>query len=43
MCKRSCKINIYDNTEMLKIVMSIEKGKIVWKDRKIPNWLRNSF
>ncbi|AKA69446.1 MULTISPECIES: zeta toxin family protein [Clostridium] len=37
------KINIYDNTEMLKIVMSIENGKIVWKDRKIPNWICNSF
>ncbi|EET87724.1 hypothetical protein CcarbDRAFT_1812 [Clostridium carboxidivorans P7] len=37
------KINIYDNTEMLKIVMAIEKGKIEWKDKKIPGWLRNFF
>ncbi|URZ15819.1 zeta toxin family protein [Clostridium felsineum] len=33
------KIDIYDNTEMLKLVMSIEKGRIIWQYRKIPNWL----
>ncbi|URZ06113.1 zeta toxin family protein [Clostridium felsineum] len=35
------KIDIYDNTEMLKLVMSIEKGRIIWQHRKIPNWLNN--
>lgn len=33
------KINIYDNTEMLKLVMVIDSGKVMWKDSKTPNWL----
>ena len=32
---------IYDNTEMLKLVMSIEKRRITLQYRKIPNWLDN--
>lgn len=37
------KINIYDNTDLLKLVMVIVDGKIVWKDRNIPNWLNMSL
>lgn len=33
------KINIYDNSEMFKLVMVIKDGEVVWKDKKIPNWL----
>lgn len=32
-------INIYDNTDMFKLVMVISDGKIVWKDRNAPKWL----
>lgn len=39
MCKKSCKINIYDNTEMFKLVMIVSNGEIIWKDRNRPNWL----
>lgn len=33
------KINIYDNSEMLKLVMVIYNGEVVWQDKKTPNWL----
>ena len=33
------KINIYDNSEMFKLVMIIKDGEIVWKEKKTPNWL----
>lgn len=33
------KINIYDNTDMFKIVMVIENGNIIWKDRNLPKWV----
>lgn len=33
------KINIYDNSEMFKLVMVINNGEIIWNDKKIPNWL----
>lgn len=35
------KINIYDNTEMFRIVMVIENENIVWQDKKLPNWLKS--
>lgn len=34
---------IYDNTEMLKLVMVFNDGKMIWKDNKIPNWLNINF
>lgn len=34
------RINIYDNTDILKLVMAINNGKIVWQDTNIPEWLR---
>lgn len=34
------RINIYDNTDILKLVMVINNGKIVWQDTNIPEWLR---
>ncbi len=33
------KINIYDNTEMFKLVMVVKNEEIIWKDRNSPNWL----
>lgn len=37
------KVNIYDNTEMFKLVAIFSNGQIVWKDKKIPNWLNINF
>lgn len=34
-------VNIYDNTEVLKEVIYLKDGKIIWKDKKIPNWANN--
>ncbi|MGL4655575.1 MAG: zeta toxin family protein [Sarcina sp.] len=36
-------INIYDNTEKLNIIMSIENGEIVWRKDKLPKWCENLF
>ena len=33
------KINIYDNSEMFKLVMVIKDGEVFWKDKRTPNWL----
>ena len=37
------KINIYDNTEMFRLVMAFNNDKILWKDKRIPDWLNNNF
>ncbi|MDU1411848.1 MAG: ATPase [Clostridium sp.] len=37
------KINIYDNSEMLKLVMVFDNGEMVWNDKEIPNWLNIDF
>jgi len=34
-------VNIYDNTEMLKEIAYLKQGKIIWNDKKIPNWISN--
>lgn len=34
-------INVYDNTEMFKIIISIQNGHIVWNDKKVPRWASN--
>ena len=34
-------VNIYDNTEVLKEVMYLRSGKIVWRDNEMPKWARN--
>lgn len=31
-------INVYDNTEMLREIIYLKQGKIVWRDKNIPNW-----
>lgn len=36
-------VNIYDNSEMFKLVMVINNGEIIWKDKKTPNWLNIEF
>ncbi len=37
------KINIYDNTEMFRLVMVFDNGEMIWKDKKIPGWLKNNI
>ena len=34
-------VNIYDNTEVLREVIYLKKGKVIWRDKKIPNWSEN--
>ncbi len=34
-------VNIYDNTEVLKEVIYLKNGKIIWSDNKVPNWAKN--
>ncbi|WP_300381425.1 zeta toxin family protein [Clostridium sp.] len=34
-------VNIYDNTEMLKEIAYLKQGKIIWNNKKIPNWISN--
>lgn len=34
-------VNIYDNTEVLREVIYLKNDKIIWKDRKIPNWAKD--
>lgn len=31
-------INVYDNTEILKEIIYLKNGKIIWIDQKVPNW-----
>ena len=34
-------VNIYDNTEVLREIIYLKNDKIIWKDKKIPNWANN--
>ena len=34
-------INIFDNTDVLKEVIYFKNGKLIWKDKIIPNWANN--
>ncbi|WP_434296279.1 ATPase [Clostridium sporogenes] len=34
-------VNIYDNTEVLREIIHLKNDKIIWKDKKIPNWANN--
>ncbi|MBE1304117.1 ATPase [Clostridium botulinum] len=34
-------INIYDNTDIFKLIMCIKNGKVIWKDKKLPNWINS--
>lgn len=34
-------VNIYDNSEVLREVIYLKNGKIIWKDKKIPKWANN--
>ncbi|MGL5417080.1 MAG: hypothetical protein ACRDAU_15540 [Clostridium sp.] len=34
-------INIYDNTETFKLIMSIKNGNIVWQKKYLPKWCEN--
>lgn len=31
-------INVYDNTDRLRLIMSIENGLVVWQDKNMPKW-----
>lgn len=33
-------INIYDNTDIFKLIACIEQGKIIWKDNILPDWIK---
>lgn len=34
-------INIYDNTDIFKLIVCIRNGKVTWSDEKLPNWIKN--
>ncbi|EJP6471742.1 zeta toxin family protein [Clostridium sp. FAM 1755] len=34
-------VNVYDNTEVLKEIIYLKQGKIIWVDKKTPNWTNN--
>lgn len=34
-------INVYDNTEVLREIIYLKQGKIIWIDKNIPNWTNN--
>lgn len=34
-------VNIFDNTDVLKEVIYFKNGKLIWQDKKIPNWANN--
>lgn len=34
-------INIYDNTDIFKLIGCIKNGKVVWKDKKVPRWAKS--
>ena len=34
-------VNIYDNTEVLKEIIYFKNGKIIWSDKKVPNWINS--
>lgn len=34
-------INVYDNTEIFKLVGVIRNGNVIWKDKKVPNWAQD--
>lgn len=34
-------VNIFDNTDVLKEVIYLKNDKIIWQDKKIPNWANN--
>ncbi|KEJ00138.1 ATPase [Clostridium botulinum A2B7 92] len=34
-------VNIYDNTEVLREIIYLKNDKIIWKDKRIPNWANN--
>lgn len=33
-------INIYDNTDIFKLVGSINNGNVIWRDKKVRSWAR---
>lgn len=37
------RINIYDNTNKFKLIMTIENGLITWSDENISKWCENLF
>lgn len=34
-------VNVYDNTEVLREIIYLKHGKIIWIDKKTPNWTNN--
>ena len=33
-------INIYDNSDIFKLIACIRNGKIIWSDEKLPDWIK---
>lgn len=31
-------VNVYDNTEVLREIIYLKQGKVIWSDKKIPTW-----
>lgn len=36
-------INIYDNTDIFKLVDCIDQGKLVWKEDELPDWIKSKI
>ena len=36
-------INIYDNTNIFKLVACIRNGQVIWRDEELPNWIESIF
>jgi len=34
-------IEIYDNTDIFKLIICIKNGEIIWSDKKLPNWAKS--
>lgn len=34
-------INIYDNTDIFKLIVGIRNGKKIWSDEKLPDWIKS--
>ncbi|AGX42656.1 hypothetical protein [Clostridium saccharobutylicum] len=33
-------INIYDNTNIFKLIVCIRNGRVIWSDEKLPDWIK---
>ena len=33
-------VNIYDNTNLLREIIYIKNGEVIWFDKNMPNWIK---